>query len=73
MNRIKEQLKKQGRTQQWLAEKVGKSYVVFTNYCNNKTQPSLKTLLKIAEILDVPVADLIVETDDQTGPMQSQQ
>lgn len=40
MNRIKEVLKEQGRTQTWLAEQTGKSYVVVTNYCNNNTQPS---------------------------------
>ena len=59
MNRIKEVLKEQGRTQTWLAEKIEKSYVVVTNYCNNKTQPSLPTLLKIAKVLDVDVKELL--------------
>jgi putative transcriptional regulator len=62
MNRIKEVLKEQGRTQTWLAEKIGKSYVVVTNYCNNNAQPSVEVLRKIAEVLDVDVRELLVST-----------
>jgi putative transcriptional regulator len=62
MNRIKEILKYQGRSQAWLAEKIGKSYVVVTNYCNNKTQPSIAVLKKIAEVLEVDVRELLVPT-----------
>jgi putative transcriptional regulator len=62
MNRIKEILKQQGKSQVWLAERVGKSYVVVTNYVNNKTQPSIMTLNLIAEILEVNVRELLVST-----------
>lgn len=62
MNRIKKILKDQGRTQAWLSEQVGKSYVVVTNYCNNNSQPSIPILRKIARILDVDVRDLLVST-----------
>ena len=62
MNRIKEVLKSQGRSQAWLSEKVGKSYVVVTNYCNNKTQPSLILLKKIADVLQIDVRELLVST-----------
>jgi len=61
-NRIKEILKEQGRTQTWLAEKIDKSYVVVTNYCNNNAQPSIEILRKIAEVLDVDVRLLLVPT-----------
>lgn len=64
MNRIKEVLKEQGRTQTWLAEKIEKSYVVVTNYCNNNAQPSIEVLRKIAEVLDVDVRELLVPTKD---------
>ena len=47
MNRIKEVLKEQGRTQKWLAEKVEKSYVIVPNYCNNNAQPSIEVLRKL--------------------------
>ncbi len=62
MNRIKEILLEQGRSQTWLAEKIGKSYVVVTNYCNNKTQPSLPTLKKIAVVLDIDIRELLEST-----------
>lgn len=62
MNRIKEVLKDQGRTQTWLAEKIQKSYVVVTKYCNNHTQPSLPVLKKIAEVLDIDIRKLLVPT-----------
>jgi len=62
MNRIKEVLELQGRSQTWLAKQVGKSYVVVTNYCNNKTQPSVLTLRAIAKILELDVRELLVSS-----------
>jgi len=62
MNRIKEVLKEQGRSQTWLADKIEKSYVVVTNYCNNNTQPSIKILRQIAYVLDIDVRELLVPT-----------
>lgn len=62
MNRIKEVLKEQGRSQTWLAQKIGKSYIVVTNYCNNKSQPKIPTLQKMAEVMDVDVRDLLNPT-----------
>ena len=62
MNRIKKILKEQGRSQTWLAEKIGKSYVVVTNYCNNKSQPSLPILKRIADILNVDIRELLEPT-----------
>tara|TARA_Y100000768_G_C23757768_1_gene577074 strand:- start:376 stop:588 length:213 start_codon:yes stop_codon:yes gene_type:complete len=64
MNRIKEVLKEQGRTQTWLSEQIEKSYVIVTNYCNNNAQPSIEVLRKIANILDVDVRVLLVPTKD---------
>ncbi|PCI35512.1 MAG: transcriptional regulator [Flavobacteriaceae bacterium] len=64
MNRIKEILKEQGRTQTWLSEKIEKSYVIVTNYCNNNAQPSIEVLRKIANILDVDVRILLIPTKD---------
>jgi transcriptional regulator with XRE-family HTH domain len=66
MNRIKEVLKEQGRTQTWLSEQIEKSYVIVTNYCNNNAQPSIGVLRKIAKILDVDVRVLLVPTKDNS-------
>lgn len=59
MNRIKIVLKEQGRTQKWLAEKIGKSQVIVNGYCNNKTQPRLETIFQIASVLNVDPRELI--------------
>jgi len=67
MNRIKKILTEQGRTQTWLAAKISRSYVVTTNYCNNKTQPSLPILYKIAAALKVDVRDLLVSNHEKSS------
>ncbi len=66
MNCIKKILMAQGRSQVWLSDQIGKSYVVVTNYCNNKSQPSILTLRKIAEVLDVDIRELLLP--DNNGP-----
>ena len=62
INRIKEILVIQGKTQVWLAQKLEKSATAIAAMCNNKTQPHLKELKKIAKILDVDIRELLVST-----------
>ncbi|MEI6864650.1 helix-turn-helix transcriptional regulator [Flavicella sp.] len=64
MNRIKEVLKDKGISQIWLAEKMDKSYPTINEYARNKRQPSLEDLYKIAKILNIEVAELLVKNDD---------
>ncbi|MDM8160589.1 helix-turn-helix transcriptional regulator [Labilibaculum sp. K2S] len=64
MNRIKEVVKQKGIKQNWLAEKLGKSYNMVNSYAQNRRQPSLEDLFKIAEILDVDIKDLIVSNKE---------
>lgn len=59
MNRIKEVLEKKGIKQIWLAEQLGKSYNMVNSYVQNRSQPSIEDLYKIAEILTVDVAELL--------------
>lgn len=68
MNRIKKVLKEKGIKQVWLAEKLGKSFNMVNSYVQNRTQPSLVTIFKIAEILEVDVKDLIDSKTKQTKP-----
>jgi putative transcriptional regulator len=63
MNRIKEVLETKGIKQVWLAEKLNKSYNMVNSYVQNRTQPSLEDLYKIAEILQVSAKDLLVEKE----------
>lgn len=61
MNRIKEVLEDKGIKQTWLAEKLGKSFNMVNAYAQNRTQPSLEVLYKIAKLLNVEARDLLVE------------
>lgn len=67
MNRIKEILEKKGVKQTWLAERLGKSYNMVNSYVQNRRQPSLNILLKIATILDVEVSELIDDNNAENG------
>lgn len=60
MNRIKEVLEEKGLKQTWLAERLRKSYNMVNGYVQNRRQPSLSALYKIADILNVDVKDLII-------------
>lgn len=60
MNRIKEVLDRKGMKQIWLAEQLGKSYNMVHSYAQNKRQPSIDDLYKIAEILNVDIKELLV-------------
>ncbi|SFB68066.1 Helix-turn-helix [Flagellimonas taeanensis] len=64
MNRIKEVLEEKGIKQKWLAEQLGKSYNMINSYAQNRRQPSLEGLYKIAEILNVEVKELLIERMD---------
>lgn len=62
MNRIKEVLTEKGIKQTWLADKLGKSYNMVNSYCQNRRQPSIEDLFKIAEILNVN-PKLLIDAD----------
>ncbi|WP_442846729.1 helix-turn-helix domain-containing protein [Leeuwenhoekiella sp. H156] len=61
MNRIKEVLEKKGIKQIWLSEQLGKSYNMVNSYAQNRRQPSLEDLYKIAEILNVNPKELLYD------------
>ncbi len=64
MNRIKEVLEEKGIKQTWLAEKLEKSYNMVNSYVQNRRQPSIEDLHRIAEILDEDVRNLLVGNKD---------
>jgi transcriptional regulator with XRE-family HTH domain len=47
----------QGRTNKWLADKLGKNPTTVSRWCTNDMQPSLETLVQISEILNVDVRE----------------
>ena len=66
MNRIKEVLEEQGRSQKWLSQKLGKSYNMVNSYVQNRNQPRLEILYDIARILDISVKELLVDQNDKS-------
>ena len=59
MNRIKEVLEEKGIKQNWLAEKLGKSFNTVNSHVQNRQQPRIEILFKIAKILNVDPKELI--------------
>lgn len=59
INRIKVVLVENKRTNKWLAQQLGKDPATVSKWCTNAAQPSLEVLLKIAEVLNVDVKDLL--------------
>ena len=65
MNRIKEVLGEKEITQTWLAKELGKSYNMVNSYVQNRRQPSIEVLFRIAELLNVDARELIVSTKEK--------
>ncbi len=61
MNRIKEALQEKGLTQVWLARELDKSFKMVNAYACNRKQPSLETLFRIADLLQINVKELITD------------
>jgi putative transcriptional regulator len=59
MNRVKEVLEEQGRSQKWLAAQIGKSYNMVNAYVQNRQQPRLEILFEIAKVLGVDPKQLL--------------
>ena len=59
INRIKVMLAEKNKTNKWLAEELKKDPATVSKWCTNKMQPGLETLLKIADLLEVGVKELI--------------
>jgi transcriptional regulator with XRE-family HTH domain len=62
INRLKVVLVEKNKTGKWLADTIGKDVATISRWCSNVTQPSLKVLYEIAELLNVDIKDLLVST-----------
>jgi len=60
INRIKVKLVERGRTNKWLADKLGKNATTVSRWCTNDMQPSVETFYQIAELLDVEMSELFM-------------
>jgi len=66
MNRIKEVLIEKNLSQRWLCNELGKSYNMVNSYVQNRYQPRIEVLYKIADILNVDVRDLLISNLEST-------
>ena len=62
INRLKVVLVEQNKTGKWLAEVLEKNEATVSRWCTNESQPSLETLVNIANALRVDVRDLLNST-----------
>ena len=66
INRIKVVLAETRRKNKWLAEQLDKDESTISQWCTNARQPSLDTLLNIANILKIDIRELLCSTKDKT-------
>ena len=59
INRLKLVLVEKKRTAKWLAEELKKAPATVSKWCTNSSQPSLETLLEIADLLEVDVKEIM--------------
>ena len=62
INRIKTVLSDRGRTNKWLAEKLGKNQTTVSRWCTNESQPPLETLYQISILLKTDIRELLNKT-----------
>ena len=58
LNRIKVMLAEKGKTNKWLAEKLGRDQATISKWCTNACQPPLEALIQISQCLEVDIKEL---------------
>ena len=59
LNRIKVILAEKKRTNKWLSEQLNVTPSTVSKWCTNTSQPDLKSLMKISQLLGVEISELI--------------
>lgn len=62
INRIKAVLAETGKTGKWLADQVDRDPATVSKWCTNVIQPDLQMLAKIANLLDVNIRELLIDS-----------
>ena len=60
VNRIKMVLFEKKRTSKWLSEQLGVNQSTVSKWCTNTSQPDVACLLRIADLLEVDIKELLV-------------
>ena len=58
-NRVKELLAKKGKKNKELSAFIGNDSRTVSQWCTNSSQPTIETLFKIADFLDVEAGELL--------------
>ena len=58
MNKIKEVIKREGRKQKWIAEKIGVSETDVSSYIANRRKPNHERLTDMCRLLNCRIVDL---------------
>ena len=59
LNRLKVILAEKKKSNLWLSKQLGCAPTTVSKWCTNSCQPTLETLMKIADLLEVEIAELI--------------
>ncbi len=59
INRLRAILAEKNKTGKWLAEQLDKDPSTVSKWCSNSSQPQLDTVIRIAELLNVDIEQLI--------------
>ena len=59
INRLKVVLAEKKRTNKWLCEQLNVNPSTVSKWCTNSSQPDIETLIKISQLLDVELNDLV--------------
>lgn len=59
LNRLKVILAEKKKTNKWLAGQLGCAPTTVSKWCTNSSQPSLESIEKIANLLDIDYTELI--------------
>ena len=62
INRIKAVLAERNKTGKWLAEQVNRDPATVSKWCTNAVQPDLLMLSTIADVLNVSIRELLVDS-----------
>lgn len=59
INRLKIVLAEKDKSNNWLAEQLGRDKATISKWCTNTSQLDIETFIKISKLLNVELADLV--------------
>lgn len=59
INRLKIILAEKEKSNNWLAEHLGRDKATISKWCTNTSQPDIETFIRISKLLNVELADLV--------------